>query len=67
MHAPPLNSIAFVGSYVPRRCGIATYTADLRTAVATHLPAAASTLEVISGSDFMPPRIAPQRHATSCR
>jgi len=41
MHAPPLNSIAFVGSYVPRRCGIATYTADLRTAVATHLPAAA--------------------------
>ena len=41
MHAPPLNSIAFVGSYVPRRCGIATYTADLRTAVASHLPAAA--------------------------
>ena len=38
MHAPPLNSIAFIGSYVPRRCGIATYTADLRTAVAGHLP-----------------------------
>ncbi|MEI6239183.1 MAG: glycosyltransferase family 4 protein [Planctomycetia bacterium] len=38
MHAPPLNSIAFIGSYVPRRCGIATYTADLRTAVAAHLP-----------------------------
>ena len=41
MHAPPLNTIAFVGSYVPRRCGIATYTADLRAAVAAHLPHAA--------------------------
>ncbi|MFM8434312.1 MAG: glycosyltransferase [Planctomycetia bacterium] len=38
MHAPPLNSIAFVGSYVPRRCGIATFTHDLRSALATHLP-----------------------------
>lgn len=38
MHAPPLHRIAFVGTYVPRRCGIATYTADLRGAVAAHLP-----------------------------
>jgi glycosyltransferase involved in cell wall biosynthesis len=38
MHAPPLNTIAFVGSYVPRRCGIATYTADLLHATAAHLP-----------------------------
>jgi glycosyltransferase involved in cell wall biosynthesis len=35
-----LNRIAFVGNYVPRRCGIATYTRDLRCAVADHLPAA---------------------------
>ena len=48
MHAPPLNSIAFVGSYVPRRCGIATYTADLRTAVAAHLPAAACIVVPLS-------------------
>ncbi len=41
MHAPPLNSIAFVGSYVPRRCGIATFAHDLRSALATHLPGAA--------------------------
>jgi glycosyltransferase involved in cell wall biosynthesis len=41
MHAPPLNSIAFVGSYVPRRCGIATFTHDLRSAVAARLPEAA--------------------------
>jgi len=37
MHAPPLNSVAFVGSYVPRRCGIATFTHDLRSALAAHL------------------------------
>ena len=40
MHAPPLNRIAWIGNYVPRRCGIATYTRDLRCAVAAHLPAA---------------------------
>ena len=38
MHAAPLNRIAWVGNYVPRRCGIATYTRDLRCAVAAHLP-----------------------------
>jgi glycosyltransferase involved in cell wall biosynthesis len=40
MHLPPLNRVAFVGNYVPRRCGLATFTRDLRTAVAAHLPAA---------------------------
>lgn len=30
-------AIAFVGSYVPRRCGIATFTHDLATAIAEHV------------------------------
>jgi len=40
MHLPPLNRVAYVGNYVPRRCGLATFTRDLRTAVAAQLPAA---------------------------
>lgn len=38
MPSPPLNKLAFVGSYVPRRCGIATFTHDVRSAIAAHLP-----------------------------
>jgi glycosyltransferase involved in cell wall biosynthesis len=41
MPSPDLHSVAFVGNYVPRCCGIATFTRDLRAAVADHLPAAA--------------------------
>ncbi len=38
----PLNTkhIAFLGDYVPRRCGIATFTADLCEAVASEFPGA---------------------------
>lgn len=38
MASPDLSRIAFVGNFVPRRCGIATFTRDLRAAVARHLP-----------------------------
>lgn len=34
----PLHRVAFLGTYPPRRCGIATYTRDLRDAVAATLP-----------------------------
>src|SRR5258708_38891896 len=36
----PLNTkhIAFLGDYVPRRCGIATFTADICEAVAAAFP-----------------------------
>lgn len=32
---PPLERIAFLGGFEPRRCGIATFTTDLETAVAS--------------------------------
>lgn len=35
---PKLNSIAVIGNYLPRRCGIATFTTDLCEALAAELP-----------------------------
>jgi glycosyltransferase involved in cell wall biosynthesis len=34
-----LNKIAFLGDYLPRKCGIATFTTDLRCALAVEFPA----------------------------
>jgi len=36
--APPLHRVAFLGNHPPRICGLATFTGDLRTAVAGALP-----------------------------
>jgi hypothetical protein len=39
---PPVSAIrkvAFLGDYLPRKCGIATFTTDLRCAVAAQFPA----------------------------
>ena len=33
-----IHKIAFVGDYLPRKCGIATFTLDLRNAVASQYP-----------------------------
>ena len=33
------GKIAFLGDYLPRKCGIATFTTDLRCAVAAEVPA----------------------------
>lgn len=38
-HVPPLGKVAFLGDYPPRQCGIATFTRDLREAVAAANPA----------------------------
>ena len=35
-----VRKIAFIGDYLPRKCGIATYTHDLCTSVATQFPSA---------------------------
>jgi len=41
MENPPnTRNVAFLGDYVPRRCGIATFTADICEAVAAEFPAA---------------------------
>src|SRR5580698_10106417 len=40
MQAPSaIRKIAFLGDYLPRKCGIATFTTDLRCAVAAEFPA----------------------------
>lgn len=36
--SPQIRKVAFVGDYLPRKCGIATFTHDLRTAVAAQYP-----------------------------
>jgi hypothetical protein len=33
------HKVAFLADYLPRKCGIATFTTDLRCAVATQFPA----------------------------
>ena len=35
---PPIKSVALIGSYPPRQCGIATFTADLATAILDNDP-----------------------------
>jgi glycosyltransferase involved in cell wall biosynthesis len=55
----PLHRIAFVGTYPPRRCGIATYTSDLRSAVAATLADAECLVVPIvdSGAGSHPPEV----------
>jgi glycosyltransferase involved in cell wall biosynthesis len=36
--ASPIHKVAFLGDYLPRKCGIATFTTDLRCAVAAEFP-----------------------------
>jgi glycosyltransferase involved in cell wall biosynthesis len=38
IYHPNLRTIAFIGNYVPRQCGIATFTNDLLKAVSNELP-----------------------------
>lgn len=38
IYHPNLQSIAFIGNYIPRQCGIATFTNDLLQAVSNELP-----------------------------
>src|SRR5947209_9761029 len=40
MHSSEIRRIAFVGDYLPRKCGIATFTHDMYASVSGHFPEA---------------------------
>ncbi len=42
------KALAFVGDYLPRRCGIATFTADLREAIAQEYPETTGLVAAVS-------------------
>jgi hypothetical protein len=50
--------IGFLGDYLPRKCGIATFTKDLRTAVAAEFPETQCLVipvnDIESGYDYPP-------------
>ncbi len=50
-----IQKIAFVGDYVPRMCGIATFTHDLRTAVANQYPQCESIIVPVSDKKYKYP------------
>lgn len=56
--SPEIRKIAFVGDYVPRKCGIATFTSDLYNAVAGQFPSTecliAPVSDVPDGYDYPP-------------
>jgi hypothetical protein len=43
MHHSEIRKIAFVGDYLPRKCGIATFMHDMYRSVAAHSPEAESS------------------------
>lgn len=51
MTTPALLKIAFIGDYLPRKCGIATFTSDLRIAVAkeSHAECIVVTMDDVAG------------------
>ncbi len=52
------NKIAFVGDYLPRKCGIATFTRDMHASVAAFAPEAecfvVSVNDRAEGYDYPP-------------
>ena len=58
--SPEVSKMAFLGNYLPRRCGIATFTTDLCDAIAGVAPEA--SLSVVAMNDTpegyrYPPRV----------
>ncbi len=58
--APTIDRIAFIGNYLPRQCGIATFTTDLLQAVAgeyRHIQCIALPVNDIEGGYTYPPPV----------
>ena len=56
----PFERIAFIGNYLPRQCGIATFTTDLCEAVATEYPETTCFALPVNDTDAgyaYPPRV----------
>ena len=53
-----IRKVAFLGDYLPRKCGIATFTTDLRCAVASEFPAMQCPVvpvnDIADGYDYPP-------------
>lgn len=55
-----IHRVAFLGNYLPRQCGIATFTTDLSTAIATEFPTLDSFVLAMNDSGprhAYPPRV----------
>jgi glycosyltransferase involved in cell wall biosynthesis len=60
IHSPEIRKIAFVGDYLPRKCGIATFTCDVRNSVATAYPdvdCIVTPVDDIEGGYDYPPEV----------
>jgi hypothetical protein len=55
INSPAVRHVAFIGNFPPRRCGIATFTADLRDALAQSKPSLRLTMIAMNDPE--------QRHA----
>jgi glycosyltransferase involved in cell wall biosynthesis len=59
MYQPDIRNVAFVGNYLPRKCGIATFTSDMHRSVAAALPPGGESFVVAvtdtpAGYDYPP-------------
>jgi glycosyltransferase involved in cell wall biosynthesis len=48
----PLRKVAFLSDYVPRQCGIATFTADLHAAISSQYPTVECLVVSVSDGDY---------------
>jgi glycosyltransferase involved in cell wall biosynthesis len=57
-HLSAIRKVAFLGDYLPRKCGIATFTTDLRCAMASEFPALQCLVvpvnDLVRGYDYPP-------------